>query len=107
MTQIFNELKEQLNLRGVSVSESTIARCLEGKLITMKKLEQITINRNCEELKESRKEHAAWLMSQHELGARFCYVDECGFGLIHQEQEVELYEGHSKSFEPNIDTGCF
>ena len=47
----------------------------------MKKLEQIPINRNCEELKESRKEHAAWLMSQHELGARFCYVDECGFGL--------------------------
>ena len=60
---------------------STIARCLEGKLITMKKLEQIPINRNWEELKASRKEHATWLMSQHEMGARFCYVDECGFGL--------------------------
>ena len=60
---------------------STITRCLEGKLITMKKLEQIPINRNREELKESMKEHVAWLMSQHELDARFCYVDECGFGL--------------------------
>ena len=76
-----NELKEQLSLKGVQLLVSTIARCLEGKLITMKKLEQIPINRNCEELKASRREHATWLMSKHEMGARFCYVDECGFGL--------------------------
>ena len=29
-----NELKEQLSLKGVHISVSTIARCLEGKLIT-------------------------------------------------------------------------
>ena len=49
-----NELKEQLDLKGVQVSVSTIARCLEGKLITLKKLEQIPINRICDELKGTR-----------------------------------------------------
>eukprot|EP00800_Vazella_pourtalesii_P021190 TRINITY_DN7757_c0_g1_i1.p1 TRINITY_DN7757_c0_g1~~TRINITY_DN7757_c0_g1_i1.p1 ORF type:complete len:103 (+),score=12.42 TRINITY_DN7757_c0_g1_i1:196-504(+) len=39
-----NELKQQLNLNGVQVLVSTIARCLEGNLITMKKFEQILVN---------------------------------------------------------------
>ena len=37
--------------------------------------------RNSEELKASIREHASWLMSQHEMSARICYVNECGFGL--------------------------
>ena len=52
----FNELKQQLKLKGVQVPVSTIARCLEGNLITMKKLEHIPVNRNNEELKASRRE---------------------------------------------------
>ena len=85
-----NELKEQLSLKGVHISVSTIARCLEGKLITMKKLEQISINRNCEQLIATRREHATWLMSKHEMGTRFCYVDECGFAIQSTTQATTL-----------------
>ena len=46
-----------------------------------KKLDQIPINRNCNYVKVARKEYASWFLSQHEAGATFCYVDECGFGL--------------------------
>ena len=64
-----------------SVSISTIARCLEGCLITVKKLELLPSVRNSPANKECRRTHALWLQEQHEIGARFCYVDECGFGL--------------------------
>ena len=67
--------------KEINVSISTIARYLEGRLYTMKKLESIPINRNTIEIKEARPDHAFWLQSQHESGGRFCYVDETGFGL--------------------------
>ena len=76
------ELKDALREEtGLTVSISTIARCLEGQLINMKKLELIPSNRNCELNKQARREHSIWLQQQHESGARFCYVDECGHGL--------------------------
>ena len=67
--------------KEINVSISTIARYLEGRLYTMKKLESIPINRNTIEIKEARRSHALWLQSQHESGGRFSYVDETGFGL--------------------------
>ena len=72
---------QQIEGTTKSTNFSELDSQMEGKLITMKKLVQIPINRNCEELKASGREHATCLMSQHEMGARFCYVDECGFGL--------------------------
>ena len=76
-----SELKDVLHeARGLSVSISIIARCLEGQLISMKKLELIPANRNSEQVNIAKREHALWLQSQHENGATFCYVDECGFG---------------------------
>ena len=67
--------------RGITVSISTIARCLEGCLITVKKLELLPSVRNSPANKECGRNHALWLQEQHEIVARFCYVDECGFGI--------------------------
>ena len=76
------EMRNKLLLeRGITVSISTIARCLEGCLITVKKLELLPSVRNSPANKECRRTHALWLQEQLEIGARFCYVDECGFGL--------------------------
>ena len=77
-----SEIQQMLQVhKEINVSIGTIARYLEGRLYTMKKLESIPINRNTIEIKEARRDHAFWLQSQHESGGRFCYVDETGFGL--------------------------
>ena len=41
----------------------------------------IPINRNCNQVKVARKEYASCVLSQHEAGETFFYVDECGFGM--------------------------
>ena len=57
-----HEMKDALiQEKGLTVSVATIARCLEGS--------------------QARRQHASWLQTQYELGAQFCYIDECGFGL--------------------------
>ena len=77
-----HEMKDALiQEKGLTVSVATIARCLEGSLITLKKMELVPMNRNSEENKISRRQHASWLQTQYELGAQFCYIDECGFGI--------------------------
>lgn len=77
-----HEMKDALiQEKGLTVSVATIARCLEGSLITLKKMELVPMNRNSEENKIARRQHASWLQTQYELGAQFCYIDECGFGL--------------------------
>ena len=77
-----SEMKDMLFANGgIQISITSLARYLEGNLITLKKLDQIPINRNCNHVKVARKEYASWFLSQHEAGATFCYVDECGFGL--------------------------
>ena len=76
------EMRNKLILeRGVTVSLSTIARQLEGRLITVKKLELIPTIRNYPANKDCRKQLTLWLQEQHGIGARFFYVDECGFSL--------------------------
>ncbi|XP_062521969.1 uncharacterized protein LOC134196766 [Corticium candelabrum] len=44
-------------------------------------MELVPERRNSLENKEARKRHAEWLQREHEQGARFCYVDECGYGM--------------------------
>ena len=57
-----SELKGVLHeARGLTVPISTIARCLEGQLISTKKLELIPTNRNSEQVKTAR--YALWLQS--------------------------------------------
>ena len=76
------ELKSALSEEtGLADSLSTIARCLEGQLISMEKLELIPGNRNSELNKQARRDYAIWLQQQHKSGARFRFVDECGHGL--------------------------
>ena len=47
----------------------------------MEKLELIPTYRNSEQVKTARREHALWLQSQQEHGAKYFYVDECGCGM--------------------------
>ena len=56
----------------------------EGNLITPKKFDQISIYRNGNHVKVARKEYAICVLSLHEAGATFCYVDKCGFGVYCQ-----------------------
>ena len=70
-----------LQQKSLEISKSTIARKLEGQLIALKKMELVPERRNSLENKDSRKRHAEWLQREHEQGARFCYVDECGYGM--------------------------
>jgi transposase len=77
------EMKDLLQRElGIAVSSSAIARKLEGCLITMKKLELLPERRNSLENKEARRDFSEWLQQEHEAGAKFCFVDECGYGLF-------------------------
>lgn len=79
LLQLKAELEVQLPLKP-HISTSTIARCLEGQLIVMKKMEDATQERNSESTKNSRKEYAEWLLNiglQHEM----IFIDEAGINL--------------------------
>ena len=66
------EMRNKLILeRGETVSPSTIALQLEGRLITVKKLELIPTIRNSPANKDCRMQHALWLQEHHGIGARF------------------------------------
>ncbi len=53
---------------------------MERPGLHLKKMELIT-ERTSLENKEARKKHSEWLQREQEQGARFCYVDECGYGM--------------------------
>ena len=70
-----SEMKDTLFAnKGIRISITSIAKYLEGNLITLKELDLIPINRNCSDVNVKR---VRKLLSQHEAGATFCYVDEC------------------------------
>ena len=62
------------------VSDSTITRCLNGQLITLKKQYDVPLTRNSVTTKNLRSEYAHWMytfgLQRHRI-----YVDECGCNL--------------------------
>ena len=65
------EMKTVLETQqNVVVSTSTIARKLEGQLVTLKKLELVPERRNCLENREARRRHVQWPQGAHTSRAR-------------------------------------
>lgn len=82
-TITLRELNE--NLRTIFTNkprccDSTIARALEGELITLKKVHDVPAQRNSDETKEARSIYADW-MYREGLGKHRVYIDEMGFNL--------------------------
>ena len=63
LRQLNNEFQHQL-LWKPRVSDSTIHRLLRGQLITMKKLETPPAERNRQDVKEARRDHARWPVAE-------------------------------------------
>ena len=82
LKQILEELQRRL-LDKPPISITTLAKLLDGQLITMKKLEDIPIDRNRIDVKNDRREYARWLTTEA-LNENLIYVDECGFNLFTQ-----------------------
>jgi len=53
---------------------------LDGQQITMKKLDDASVERNSLATKEKRREYAAWLAAEG-VNQNMVYLDECGFNL--------------------------
>lgn len=79
LLQLKAELEAQLPTKPL-ISTSTIARCLEGQLIVMKKIEDAPRERNSESTKESRKAYAEWLLNIG-LQQEIIFIDEAGINL--------------------------
>jgi transposase len=62
LKQINNELRLRLPFKP-SVSSTSLAKVLDSRLITMKKLEDIPGERNSLQTKEKRKEFAIWMLN--------------------------------------------
>ena len=60
------------------LSTPTIARHLDGSLISLKLLRTVPFNWNSPEVKKDRAEYASWMLSKG-VTKRLVYVDECGF----------------------------
>ena len=83
LKQILEELQRRL-LDKPPISITTLAKLLDGQLITIKKLEDILpIDRNRIDVKNDRREYARWLTTEA-LNENLIYVDECGFNLFTQ-----------------------
>ena len=67
------------------VSDSTIARVLDGQLISVKKSHDIVATRNEPRIKEQRVLYAEW-MYNYGLGGHRIYIDETGFNMYTRRQ---------------------
>ncbi|EER08991.1 conserved hypothetical protein [Perkinsus marinus ATCC 50983] len=77
LKQIADEVSREWN---VELSTSTVARALEGRLISMKQLQLIPEARNSEVNKVKRRDFAQWL--QVNAGRyRLVWIDETGYNL--------------------------
>lgn len=65
---------------GLTISSSAISKWLDGKLITLKKVREVPVQRNSTRVKDLRHEYATWMI---ETGApdSCIYLDECGFNV--------------------------
>ncbi len=66
---------------AVHLSVISIARALDAKLITTKKLEDCPAQRNSPRVKAARANHAQWYLANVNLGVQI-YIDETSFNLF-------------------------
>ena len=61
------------------MSNTTVARCLNQRLIVIKKMEDAPGQRNTEATKERRREYALWILD--DVARELVFIDECGINL--------------------------
>lgn len=79
LAQINQELRLRLPLKPL-VSDSLIASTLDGRLITLKKLEDVNADRNSPTTKERRRVYAEWLLNEG-IHSELVFIDEAGVNL--------------------------
>jgi transposase len=63
-----------------AISRSTLARALDGMLLTIKLAEDVPEGRNAERVLQERVDYAQWFLREGVLG-HLIYIDECGYNL--------------------------
>ena len=74
-------LKQVKDHLEVPITVTSLSRALDGRLITMKKLEDCPGERNSLAVKEARSEYAEWYM-KHGINRTLIYVDETCFNIF-------------------------
>lgn len=85
-------LKQIQEALAIEISVSTIARGLDGALITTKKLDDASIERNSQRVKNERRAYAAWFMAEAVHGT-VIYVDETCFNLYTRRTRGRALQG--------------
>lgn len=79
LNQIKVELHERLPNKP-NLSITSIARCLTGRLIVLKKMEDAPVDRNSYNAKERRHNYAQWLLHEG-VAQELIFIDESGINL--------------------------
>ena len=79
LLQMKNDLAASLPNKP-PISTSTIARALDGMLITIKLAEDVPDQRNAQRVIDARHEYATWFLRDAVLG-HCVFIDECGYNI--------------------------
>ena len=74
---IQNEVKEKLEERNISVSQSTVSRVLKRVSYTRKRLTRVPVERNTPQMIENRRSYARGMANLRD--ENLIFLDECGF----------------------------
>lgn len=92
LKELKSRLEERMPQKPI-VSLSTIARMLDGQLITVKLLRDIPCQRNRADIKLARQNYANWFL-QEGMHARCIFIDECGFNAWTRRSNGRSRQGH-------------
>ena len=79
LEQINGDLRRRLPEKP-HVTRSTLARALDGMLLTMKLAEDVLEGRNDDRVLQQRHDYAQWFLRQGVVG-HCIYIDECGYNI--------------------------
>lgn len=79
LEQINGDLRRQLPDKP-NISRSTLARTLDGMLITLKLAEDVPHARNEDRVLQQRVDYAQWFLREGVIG-HCIYIDECGYNI--------------------------
>ena len=92
LNQIRTELHERLPNKPI-LSITSIARCLSGRLIVLKKMKDSPAERNSLNTKERRYQYAQWLLHEG-VGQELIFIDESGINLWVRRTRGRAPRGH-------------
>lgn len=95
-TFTLNQIKTELQVRlpnKPTLSITSIARCLKGRLIVLKKMEDAPAERNSFNTKARRQQYAQWLLHEG-VGQELIFIDESGINLWVRRTRGRAPRGH-------------